>query len=354
MMRWILLLLLYLVTSCGPAVIAAAAGGGGGGGGGGATGNENEPNDTFAQAADFGTLNVTATITVTGTVEGSDVFDFSRYTAGFTGMVQILATPADAARDLDVFLNDESGNILQSFQAGTSASGTFNVTAGDVFLLTVAYVDGALDGSAPLVGYTLTVSGTPSGTNVPEVEPNGLPGSATNGGTLNPGSPIIFTGTIDGQAGDDPCSSTVVGEIDFFSFTASQTGMVSVVLNPINGILNPPNSTDVDFFRDIGGSPSDCFQDDPNTSGSLLEMAMIPVTSGELVVLGVILFSSPNASEQYTFTVNYTSTTLTTSDEIPEELPIVGRSLQYLLDYRGNIVLRNESIFHARRQTARR
>lgn len=102
-----------------------------------------EPNDTFATAANLGTLSNGITIGDLEINSGVDQ-DYFAFTASSTGQLDLSALFSHAAGDLDLALYDAAGNLLSiSETLSDNESLTFDVTANTTYVARVFGYEGA-------------------------------------------------------------------------------------------------------------------------------------------------------------------------------------------------------------------
>lgn len=139
MKRSILTVFLIAVTSCGGSSGSSTPPGSG------VVQDEAEGNDSPGSPQDLGTLAPGATLSVRGDVTafGADTFDVYRFEATAATSVGLELEAEGATADLDAWLANESGQVLERFEdAGTAnESGTFALAAGEVALLVVTAAD---------------------------------------------------------------------------------------------------------------------------------------------------------------------------------------------------------------------
>lgn len=148
MKRSISFLFLLAVASCG--------GSGGSSTPPGAVQTEAEGNDSPGSPQDLGTLAPGETLRVRGDVTafGADTFDVYRFEATSATSVGLELEAEGTAADLDAWLANESGQVLERFESAGTAneSGAFALTAGEVALLVVTSADADADYLVTLTG----------------------------------------------------------------------------------------------------------------------------------------------------------------------------------------------------------
>ena len=235
-----------------------------------------EPNNTLATAANLGASNTIGTIDGLAISSSSDL-DYFKFTASESGLLDISIAFAHADGDLELIAYDSLGTSLAgAFSGDDNEALTINAVQDQTYIVEVFGSAGAR------ADYTLTIGA------------DGDPGTGPEPGTYEPNESLataIDLGSADTIGTINGLGIASASDVDYFKFTASETGTVNLSID----FIHADGDLELEAFDGTGAYLAGAYSGDDD------ETLSIDVAAGNTYYLDV--FGSAGAIADYALTV---------------------------------------------------